>query len=189
MKNLSKVLATAGLAFLGYAATGSAQVQQSINFSLTVYNQTETGVRTLHVTTKDIIENLAGTNVPGGKLWLIMPNDPTPDGTGNIGAALRVTDSHGNIITETTSDFFNIYQTVSSQSGTRTYAFNQFSLSFGGVGAELYGTATWSRSSRSPGGLGSFHCTVGGHFGLGGVTDGEMPCSGSISAGAPTIAR
>src|SRR4051812_41266985 len=76
MKNLSKVLATAGLAFLGYVATGWAQVQQSINFSLTVYNQSETGVRTLHVTTKDIIENLAGTNVPGGKLWLIMPNDP-----------------------------------------------------------------------------------------------------------------
>jgi hypothetical protein len=185
MKRLSKALAIAGIAVLGIVANGKAQVQQSISFSLTLYDQTDTSVRTLHVTTKDVIENLAGTTVPGGKLWLIMPNDPTPDGSGNIGAFLRVTDAKGNTIVETDSGSFNIYQTSSSQTGTRIYAWNQFSLSFGGIGAELYGTASWSRSSRGPGGQGSFHCSVSGHCGLGGISNGEVPCTGSIAGGAP----
>jgi len=122
--------------------------------------------------------------VSGGKLWLVMPSDPSPDGNGNIGASLRVTDSHGNVIVETTSDSFNIYQAFSSQTSTRTYAWNQFSLAFGGVGAELYGTVIWSKSLRV-GGQGSFHCSVSGHCSLGGITDGDMPCIGSISGGAP----
>jgi len=185
MKDLLKPLAIAGVAFLGCVANGTAQVQQSITFSLTVYDQSDTVVRTLRVSTKDVIENLAGTNVPGGKLWLVMPTDPSPDGNGTIGAFLRVTDSHGNIIVDTTTDTFNIYQTAFSQTSARTYAWNQFSLAFGGLGAELYGTATWSKSSRSPGGQGSFHCSVSGHCALGGVTSGEDPCTGSISGGAP----
>lgn len=174
---------------MGFAANGKAQVQQSINFNLTVYNQSDTGVRAVRVGTRDVIENLTGTNVPNAKLWLIMPTDPSPDGNGNIGAFLRVTDSKGNVLVETTSDSFNIYQTSSSQSGTRTYAWNQFSLSFGGLGAELYGTATWSKSGHSPGGQGSFHCSVNGHCALGGITSGEMPCVGSISGGAPRPAN
>jgi hypothetical protein len=166
-------------------ASSTAQVQQSISFSLTVYDQSDTGVRTLRVSNKDVIENLAGTNVPGGKLWLVMPTDPSPDGNGNIGAFLRVTDAHGNIIAETTTDTFNIYQTSFSQTSTRTYAWNQFSLAFGGLGSELYGTATWNKGSQGPGGQGAFHCSVSGHFALGGVTDGSEPCSGSISGSAP----
>jgi hypothetical protein len=189
MKKLSKTSAIAGLAFLGFVANGTAQVKQSINFSLTVYDQSDTGVRTLRVSTKDVIENLAGTNVPGGKLWLVMPTDPGVDGNGTIGAFLRVTDSHGNVVVDTTTDSFNIYQNTSSQAGTRTYAWNGFSLSFGGLGAELYGTAIWSKSPWGPGGLGTFHCSVSGYCALGGITDGQRPCSGSISGGAPSPAH
>ena len=185
MKKVLKALAIAGVAVLGFVANSKAQVQQSISFSLTLYNQTDTGVRALRVSTRDVIANLAGTNVLGGRLWLVMPTDPSPDENGNIGAFLRVTDSRGNIIVETTSDSFNIYQTFSSQGGTRTYAWNQFSLSFGGIGAELYGTASWSKSSRGPGGQGSFHCSVSGHCGVGGVSNGEVPCTGSIVGGVP----
>jgi hypothetical protein len=185
MKKLSKVLAIAGMAFLGYAAIGTAQVQQSINFSFTVYNQTASRVRAVRVSTRDVMENLAGAKVPGGKLWLVMPTDPSVDGNGTIGAFLRVTDAHGNVIAETTTDSFNLYQSSFSQSATRTYAWNGFSIDFGGLDAELYGTATWSKSSRSPGGQGSFHCSVSGHFTLGGVTNGEQPGTGSITGGAP----
>ena len=191
MKRLLKALVIAGVAVLGFVANGKAQVQQSISFSLTLYDQTDTSVRTLRVSTRDVIENLVGTNVPGGKLWLVMPTDPSPDGNGNIGAFLRVTDSRGNIIVDTTSDSFNIYQTFSSQTstGTRTYAWNQFSLAFGGIGAELFGTATWSKSSQGPGGQGSFHCSVSGHCGLGGISNGEVPCTGSISGSSPRPAN
>jgi hypothetical protein len=186
MKRVLKTLAIAGVAVLGLVANGEAQVQQTINFSLTLYNQTDTGVRALRISTRDVIENLAGTNVPGGRLLLVMPTDPSPDGgNGNISAFLRVTDSRGNIIAETTSDSFNIYQTFSSQAGTRTIAWNQFSLSFGGLGAELYGTATWSKSSGGAGGQGSFRCTVSGHCGLGDITNVEVPCTGTITGGAP----
>lgn len=185
MKKLLKALAIAGIAVLGCVAESTAQVQQSITFGLTIYDQTDTGVRVLRVSTKDVIENLAGSPVPGGHLWLVMANDPGVDGNGTIGAFLRVTDAHGNVIQETTTDSFNIYQSAFSQTSTHTYAWNQFSLSFGGLGAELYGTAIWSKSLRGPGGQGSFHCSVSGHCGLGGITDGERPCSGSISGGAP----
>jgi len=185
MKKLLKALAIAGMAFLGFVANSTAQVQQSINFSLTLYNQTDTGIRPLRISTRDVIANLVGTNVPGGRLWLVMPTDPSPDENGNIGAFLRVTDSRGNIMAETTSDYFNIYQTFFSQSGARLVAWNQFSLSFGGLSAELYGTAIWSKSLRGPGGQGSFHCSVSGHSGLGGVSDGDVPCTGVISGGAP----
>src|SRR5258705_11414317 len=95
MKRLLKALAIAGVAVLGCVANGAAQVQQSISFSLTVFDQTDSRVRPLRITTRDVIENLAGTNVPGGKLWLVMPMDPSPGGNGNIGAFLRVMDSHG----------------------------------------------------------------------------------------------
>jgi hypothetical protein len=183
MKKLFKALAIAGTAFLGFVASSTAQVQQSINFSLTIYNQSDTSVRALRVSTKDVIENLAGSPVPGGRLWLIMPTDPGVDGNGTIGAFLRVTDAHGNILAETGTDTFNIYQTSYSQTSTRTYAWNQFSLDFGGLGAELYGMATWSKSLHGPG---SFHSSVSGHCALSGSTDGEQPCSGSISGGAPT---
>src|SRR5436190_10184003 len=182
MKKVLKALAIAGVAVLGFVANSKAQVQQSISFSLTLYNQTDTGVRALRVSTRDVIANLAGTNVLGGRLWLVMPTDPSPDENGNIGAFLRVTDSRGNIIVDTTSDTFNIYQTFSSQSGTRIVAWNQGSLTFGGLSAELYGTATWSKSSRGQGGQGSFHCSVSGHCG---ISNGEVPCTGSISGGAP----
>jgi hypothetical protein len=188
MKKLSKALAIVGMAFLGYAANGAAQVQQSISFSLTVYNQSDTGVRAVRVSTKDVVQNLAGTDVPGAKLWLVMPTDPSVAGDGTIGAFLRVTDVHGNIIAETTTDTFNIYQNSSSQTANRTYAWNGFSVDFGGLDAELYGTAIWTKNSRSPGGQGTFHCSVSGHCTVGGVTDGEQPCLGSITGGAPRAA-
>jgi hypothetical protein len=179
MKKSLKPLAIAGVAFLGCIASTTAQVQQSVNFSLTIYDQSDTGVRAVRVSTRDVIQNLAGTTVPGGKLWLVMPTDPGVDGNGTIGAFLRVTDSQGNIIAETTTDSFNIYQTSFSQTSTRTYAWNQFSVAFGGLGAELYGTATWNKSLRGPGGQGA----------LGGVTSGEQPCLGSISGGATKPAQ
>src|SRR5690242_21524253 len=101
MKKLSKILVLSGMAVLGYVANSTAQVQQSISFSLTVYDQTDTGVRALRLSNKDIIANLVGTNVPGAHLWLIQPNDPGVDGNGTIGAFLRVRDAHGNILAET----------------------------------------------------------------------------------------
>ena len=185
MKNLSIALAIAGMTVLGSVVNGAAQVQQSINFSLTIYDQTDAGVRALRVGTKDVIENLAGTSVPGGHLWLVMPTDPGLDGNDTIGAFLRVTDAVGNILAETNPDTFNIYQSVYSQNATRTYAWNGFSLSFGGLGAELHGLATWNKGPRGPGGQGSFHCSVNGYCALGGITDGQRPCIGSISGGAP----
>jgi hypothetical protein len=185
MKNLLKVLAIVGMAILGCVADSTAQVQQSITFSLTVYNQSDSGVRIVRVGTKDVIEHLAGTSVPGGHLWLVMANDPGLDGYGTIGAFLRVTDSHGNIMVETRTDSFNLYETSFSQTTTHTYAWNNFSLSFGGLGAELYGTAIWSKSPRGPGGQGTFHCKVSGHCGLTGITDGQEPCGGSVSGSAP----
>lgn len=187
MKKILKALTIAGVAVLGFAASGTAQVQQSISFSLTIFDQTDSGIRAVRVTTRDVIANLVGTNVPGGKLWLIMPTDPSPGGNGNIGAFLRVVDPQGNVLAETDPSTFNIYQTASSQTttATRTVAWNQFSLAFGGLGAELYGTATWTRSAAGPGGQGSFHCTVSGHCGIGGITNGEGPCTGSIAGGPP----
>jgi len=173
------------MAFLGCIANSTAQVQQSINFTLTIYDQSDTGIRTLRVSNKDIIQNLAGTNVPGGKLWLMMPPSPGVDGNGTIGAFLRVTDAHGNVIVDTTTDSFNIYQNTASQTSTRTYAWNGFSLSFGGLGAELFGTATWNKGQWGPGGLGSFRCSVSGYCALGGITAGQEPCLGSISGGTP----
>jgi hypothetical protein len=189
MKKLLKPLTIVGMAVLGCVVNGRAQVQQSINFSLTVYNQTDAGVRALRVTTRDVIQNLAGTNVPGGRLWLVMPTDPGVDGNGTIGAFLRVTDWRGNVIQQTTTDSFNIYQNTAAQTTTRTYAWNGFSLSFGGLGAELFGTAIWNKGLWGPGGLGSFHCSVNGYCALGGVTDGQKPCIGSISGSAPSPAR
>lgn len=189
MKKSLKVLALAGATVLGCVANSAADVEQSINFTLTVYNQTDTGVRSVRVSTKDVIENLAGAPVPGGKLWLVMPTNPGVDGNGTIGAFLRVTDSHGHILQETTTDSFNIYQNTASQTGTRTYAWNGFSLSFGGLGAELYGTAIWSKAPFGPGGLGTFHCSVSGYCALSGTTDGQKPCAGSISAGTPKPAN
>jgi hypothetical protein len=185
MKKLLKPLAIAGMAFLGCIANSTAQVQQSINFTLTIYDQSDTGIRTLRVSNKDIIQNLAGTNVPGGKLWLMMPPSPGVDGNGTIGAFLRVTDAHGNVIVDTTTDSFNIYQNTASQTSTRTYAWNGFSLSFGGLGAELFGTAIWNKGQWGPGGLGSFRCSVSGYCALGGITAGQEPCLGSISGGTP----
>jgi hypothetical protein len=185
MNKLAKALVIAGVAVLGVVANGRAQVQQPINFNLKLYDQADSGVRIIKITTKDVIENLTGTNVNGAKLWLIMPSDPVPAGdNGNIGASLRVTDAQGNIVVETTSDSFNIYQTVSSQAGTKIYAWNQFSLAFGGLGAELFGTATWTRSNKSPGGQGSFRCTISGTCSLGGTSNGQRPCTGSIIGGA-----
>jgi len=185
MKMTSKAFAIAGLTVLGFVTNSTAQVQQTISFNLTVYNQTETGVRALRVSNKDIIQNLTGTNVPGNRLWLIQPSDPGIDGNGTIGAFLRVTDARGNILAETTTDSFNIYQNTASQTATRTYAWNGFSLSFGGLGAELFGTAIWSKSARGAGGLGAFHCSVNGYCALGGITDGQEPCVGSIAGGVP----
>jgi hypothetical protein len=189
MKKLTKTLVIAGMAVLGCVANCTAQVQQNINFSLTVYDQTDSGVRTVRVSNKDVIENLAGSKVPGGKLWLVMPTDPGVDGNGTIGAVLEVTDSHGNVVAQTTTDSFNLYQAAFSQTSTRTYAWNGFSLAFGGLDAELYGTATWSKNSRSPGGQGTFHCAVSGHCALGGFTDGSQPCIGSVSAGTTRLAN
>src|ERR1051326_8055818 len=185
MKKLSKALIIAGIAVLGCVANSRAQVQQSINFSLTVYDQTDTGVRALRLSNKDIIQNLVGTNVPGAHLWLVMPVDPGVDGNGTICAFLRVVEARGNILAETTTDSFNIYQNTAAENSNRTYAWNGFSLSFGGLGAELYGTAIWSQSMNSAGGLGSFHCSVNGYCALGGITAGQEPCVGAISGGTP----
>src|SRR5580765_4424181 len=128
MKKLSKTLAIAGMAFLGCLANGIAQVQQSIGFTLTVYDQADSGVRSLRVSSKDVIEHLAGTKVPGAKLWLVMPDDPGVDRNGTIGAVLEVTDSRGNVVAKTTTRSFNIYQNTAAQTDSRTYAWNGFSL-------------------------------------------------------------
>jgi hypothetical protein len=185
MKTLLKAWTVTAMVVLGFAANSKAQVQQSISFSFTVYNQVDTSVRPLRISTKDVIANLVGTNVPGGKLWLVMPDHPFPDGSGNIGASLRVTDAKGNILVDTTSDYFNIYQEFFSQTATHTYAWNQFSLAFGGLFSELYGTVVWNKSFKGPGGQGSFHCTVSGHCAISGITDDKRPCTGSISGGSP----
>src|SRR3954465_9233499 len=164
MNKLAKALAIAGVAVLGVVANGRAQVQQPINFNLKLYDSSGGGVHIIKITNKDVIQNLLGdTNVAGAKLGLIMPNDIAPAGdNGNIGASLRVTDPQGNIIVETTSETFNIYQTSYTTAGNKTYAWNQFSLAFGGLGAEVFGTATWTKNAKTPGGQGSFRVAVSG---------------------------
>jgi len=172
--------------FLGTMGTGWSQVQQSLSISLTVYNETNDTIRAVRVTTRDIIRNFVGTNVPGGKLWLVMPTDPSPNtrANDNIGAFMRITGNGGLVFDTTTSDF-NLYQHSSSAAGNSIRAWDQFSFDFGGFAAEVYGTATWTRSSRGPGGQGSFHCTVSGTANVG---NGAFPCTGAISGGSVRIA-
>jgi hypothetical protein len=169
------------------ALSAQAQVQQSLSVSLTIYNENNGVVRAVHLSTKDIIQYYVGTNVPGGKLWLVMPFDPSPDpgANDNLGAFMRIT-GNGGLVFDTTSAYFNVYQHSSSQSGNHITAWNQFSFDFGGFAAEVYGTATWSRSSNGAGGQGSFHCSVSGMANIG---DGQFPCTGSISGGSPRIAQ
>jgi hypothetical protein len=181
------VVALAGL--LAAVAHSQAQVQQNINISLTVNNQVGTSIHTIHISNKDIIAKMAGTNVPGGKLLLVMPYNPVPDADANIGASLRVIDSHGNIVAETASDSFNIYQDPSSHTGTKTIAYDSFSFAIGSFGAELYGQGTWNKSASGAGGQGSFHCNVAGVCVLIGTTDGYQPCAGSITGSSPRPVR
>ena len=132
---------------------------------------------------------MVGTNVPGAKLLLIMPYDPVPDSAANIGADLRVVDSHGNTLAQTDSGSFNIYQDPSSHAGNKTIAYDSFSFAIGSFGAEIYGQGTWNKSASGAGGQGSFHCNVAGVCVLIGTTDGYQPCSGSISGGSPKPAQ
>src|ERR1051326_5532314 len=115
MKLLTKTLTIAGVTVLGFVASSNAQVQQGISFSFTVFNQSDSSVRGVRVTNKDVIENLVGTNVPGARVVGVMPNDPSPDGNGNIGAFLRVIDARGNVLAETDTDTFNIYEPTFSR--------------------------------------------------------------------------
>jgi hypothetical protein len=185
MKRVIKIAAVALAGLLAAMADSQAQVQQSISISLTISDQDGNSIHTTHIGNKEIITYLVGTNVPGGKLLLVMPTNPTPDPNTNIGASLRVIDSHGNIVTETTSDLFNIYQNPSSHTATRTIAYNSFSFAIGNFGAEIYGQGTWTKSASGSGGQGSFHCNVAGVCVLVGNTDGYQPCAGSITGGSP----
>ena len=186
MNKLAKALVIAGVAVLGVVANGRAQVQQPINFNLKLYDSSGGGVHIIKITTKDVIENLLGdTNVAGAKLWLIMPNDIAPAGdNGNIGASLRVTDSQGNIIVETTSDTFNIYQT--SYTGRhQNLCVEPVLAGFRRVGSR----AVWNgnldqKQNKTPGGQGSFRVAVSGTCSLGGTSNGQVPCTGSIVGGA-----
>jgi len=119
-------------------------VQQSISFSLTLRDQTETGVRSLRVTTRDVIENLVGTNVPAADCgWSCPPirararwqhrRLPASDGF------------EGNIIVDTTSASFNIYQTFFFPDRHPHLRLESVLALFRRLGAELYGTATWSK--------------------------------------------
>ena len=174
------------LMLMAGAACGYAQnVVQNLSISLTIYNQNNGIVRPVHISTRDVIRYFAGTNVPGGKLLLVMPASPSPDGSGNLGASLRVTGSDGTSIDISTPVSFNLFQTSSSGAGNRIYAFNQFSIDFGGFHAELYGTSTWTASPSGPGGQGSFHASVSGHCVVDGITSDDTPCQGSMSGSAP----
>jgi hypothetical protein len=180
-------VALAGL--LAAVAHSQAQVQQNISINLTINNQVGNSIHTIHISNKDIIAKMVGTNVPGGKLLLVMPSNPTPDDDANIGAFLRVIDSHKNIIAEAKTDSFNIYQNPSSHTGTRTIAYDSFSFAIGDFGAEVYGQGTWNKSASGTGGQGSFHCNVAGVCVLIGTTDGYQPCAGSITGSSPQPAR
>jgi hypothetical protein len=181
------VIGLAGL--LAAVANNQAQVQQSINIDLTISNQDGDGIRPIHIRNKDIITNLVGTNVPGGKLLLVMATDPVPGDGNNIGAFLRVTDSHGTIVAETTTDSFNIYQGTSSHTATRIIAYENFSFDIGNFGAEIYGQGTWTKSASRAGGQGSFRCNLAGICFLTGITDSYQPCAGSITGASPKPAR
>jgi hypothetical protein len=186
MKRGMQKLIAGLLVVAGMAVTAHGQVQQSLSISLTIYNETNGIVRAVHLSTKDIIRYYVGTNVPGGKLWLVMPSDPSPNpgANDNIGAFMRIT-GNGGLVFDTSTAYFNVYQHSSSEAGSRITAWNQFSFDFGGFAAEVYGTATWSRGSKSAGGQGSFHCTVSG---VANVGNGAFPCTGSVGGGAPRIA-
>src|SRR4051794_14030624 len=112
---------------LGTGATGWGQVQQSLSISLTVYNETNGTIRAVRLTTRDIIRYYVGTNVPGGRLWLVMPFNPSPNpgANDNMGAFMRIT-GNGGLLFDTSTSYFNLYQHSSSSSGVRTTAWNQF---------------------------------------------------------------
>jgi len=110
-----------------------------------------------------------------------MPTDPEP-GRRWQHRRLPASDGfEGNIIVDTTSASFNIYQTFSSQTGTRIFAWNQFSLSFGGWALSLR-HGDLEQKSLGPGGQGSFHCSVSGHCGLGGVSNAK--CRAPVQSAA-----
>jgi len=189
---MNRVLKRAILVLAGILAAvvqSHAQVQQSINISLTVNNQSSGGIQKMRISNRDIINKMVGTNVPGGRLLLVMPYNPVPDSAANIGAKLRVVDRHGDIVAETTSDLFNIYQDPSSRTATRTIAYDSFSFAIDNFGAEIYGQGSWSKSAPGTGGQGSFHCNVAGVCVFIGITDGYQPCAGTISGGTPRPAR
>jgi hypothetical protein len=189
---MNRVLKTAAAALAGLLAAmahSQAQVQQSISINLTISNQDGDGIRPIRIGNKDIITNLVGTNVHGGKLLLVMPTNPTPGDGNNIGAFLRVTDSHGNIVAETTTNSFNIYQGTSSHTATRIIAYENFSFYIGDFGAEIYGQGTWTKSASRAGGQGSFRCNLAGICFLSGITDSYQPCAGSITGASPKPAR
>ena len=164
-------------------------VQQNVSISLTINSQVDTGIQKIHIGNKEIIAKMVGTNVPNGRLLLVMPYNPVPDSAANIGAFLRALDAHGNIVGETTTDSFNIYQDPSSRTGTKTVACDSFSFDIGNFGAEIEGQGTWTKSNNGSGGQGSFHCNVSGPCVIIGTTDGYQPCSGSITGGSVRLVR
>ena len=150
--------------FLGFVAANSKSnaqnVVQNLNIGLTVYNHNAT-VRSLHISTRDIIRCFVGTNAPGSKLLLVMPENPSPDSSNNMGAFLRVTFNDGSSMDVSSPVSFNLFQASSTAAGNHIYAFNQFSIDFRQFHAEIFGLCTWTMSASNPGGQGSFHGSVG----------------------------
>jgi len=184
MKTAYRIAAIAGM-MVGMTTTSglSQSVVQNLNINLTAYNHAE--AKQIKITTKDVINYFAGTNIPGGKLLLVTPSPNEPGTLGNLNAFLRVVRNNEVIVEIPSPDNFNVYQDFAAlkSSGPRTAsrAIDRFSIDFNGFAAELQGFSIWTIS----GGSGAFVANVNGAVAIDGVTDDWIPARGTVSATAP----
>jgi hypothetical protein len=73
MKIGNKLAMWAAAFLVGAAVTGQAQtLMQPLSISLVAYDQpTQSRIRAVRITTRDVINLFAGTNVPNGRLFLV----------------------------------------------------------------------------------------------------------------------
>ena len=191
MKQTLKIAIASALLALGIVANSSAQnLVQSLNVNLIAYDTGRS--RTVVIGTQQLIRYLVGTNVPGGRLYLVTRGGNAPGTLDNLNAFLRIKRGSTTIYEVTSPDHFNLYQdTAALRSGGRiSLAINRFSIDSGSVRAELQGFSTWAISHRIVNGVdlsgaGSFRSSVNGWIGIFDVTQPIVPVHGVIIAGSP----
>lgn len=191
MNKKIKILA-AGMSFiLGTLLPSHAQyLLQSVNANLTAYDTV--GNRTVHIGTRELIQNFAGTNVPNGQLYLVTPLGNPAGFIGNLNAFLRITSGTTTVLEIPSPNEFNLYQDYvalrTNGAAISTRALNRFSIDSGSIRAELQGISTWSVprglvNGADVSGTGSFQSSVNGWISIYNVTESIAPVKGTIAVG------